>query len=147
METGQLLQPDHLAREEGLSLVVVGVALFTGQGPALFTLHQLHNLHEAVPEGGGPGVEGGAVVGEDDQPVVVLVFTGLLVVDGHDGVIGDALKEEITLAGLGDQFLQLLGAVGHDGDLLEFGEVVTLIGDLGGVGFLGVGVVDGRHSS
>lgn len=143
-ETDAELQGDHLAREEGLSLVVVGVALFAGQGPAGFTFHEAHNVLEAVAEGGGAGVEDGAVVGEDVQPLVVLVVTRLVVVDFHVGVIGDAFEEEITLAGVGDQFLQLAGAVGDDGDLLDFGELVQGRADVDGVGFLGVGV-SGRH--
>ena len=138
------LQGDHLAREEGLPLVVVGVALFAGQGPAGFTLHEAHNVLEAIAEGGGAGVKDGAIVSEDVQPLVVLVVTGLVVVDFSVGVVGDAFEEEITGAGLGDQFLQLAGAVGDDGDLLDFAQLVQRGGDVDVVGFLGVGV-GGRH--
>lgn len=145
--TGQCSQADDLAREEVLPLVPIGSALFAGERPAGFTVHELHNLHEAVIEGGGPGVEGGAVLGEDDEPVVVLVFTGPVVVDVDLGEIGDAFEEEITLAGGGDHIVELLGAVCHDGDLLKLAQLVLTGQDIDGVGFLGVGVVDGRHSS
>lgn len=145
METEAGLQGDHLARKEGLSLVIVGVALLTGEGPAGFTFHEAHDVLEAVTEGGGPGVEDGAVVGEDVQALVVLVVTRLVVVDFDVRVIGDAFEEEITLAGIGNQFLQLAGAVGHDGDLLDFAELVQRADDVGGIGLLGIGV-GGRHS-
>lgn len=145
--TGQSLQADNLAGEEVLSLIPVGGALFAGERPASFTVHQLHDLHEAVIEGGGAGVKGGAVLGEDDEPVIVLVFTGPVVVDVDFGEIGDAFEEEITLAGGGDHIVKLLGAVCHDGDLLKLAQLVLTGQDLDGVGFLGVGVVGGRHSS
>lgn len=138
------LQGDHLARKEGLSLVIVGVALLTGERPAGFTFHEAHDVLEAVAEGGGPGVEDGAVIGEDIQALVVLVVTRLVVVDFHVGVIGDAFEEEIAFAGVGDQFLQLAGAVGNDGDLLDFTKLVHRAGDIDVVGFLDVGV-GGRH--
>lgn len=145
--TGQLLQADDLAREEVLPLVPIGSALFAGERPAGFTTHEFHNLHEAVIEGGGPGVEGGAVLGEDDEPLVVLILTGPVVVDVDLGEIGDAFEEEITLAGIGHHVVQLLGAVCHDGDLLKLAQLVLTGQDIDGVGFLGVGGVGGRHSN
>ena len=144
---GQCLQADDLAREEVLPLVPIGSALFAGEHPTGFTVHELHNLHEAVIEGGGPGVEGDTVLGEDDEPVVFLVFTGPVVMDVDLGEIGDAFEEEITLAGGGDHIVELLGAVCHDGDLLKLAQLVLTGQDIDGVGFLGVGVVDGSHSS
>ena len=143
----QCLQTDNLAGEEVLSFVPIGSSLFAGERPAGFTVHQLHDLHEAVIEGGRTGVKGRAVIGEDDEAVIVLVFTGPVVMDVDLGEIGDAFEEEITVAGGGDHVIQLLGAVCHDGDLLEFAEFVLTGQNVDGVGFLGVGVVDGRHSS